>query len=280
MKTRDKIVKQAQAWLGKNERDGSFREIIDIYNRIYPLPVGYKVKYSDEWCAAFISALGQACGMTDVILPECGCERMIRLYRAKGLWQEQDDYIPKSGDILMYDWQDSGVGDCTGTADHVALVEKVENGYIHLIEGNRSQSVKRITIPINSRQIRGFCLPAYEEGKEPEIIEGADEMAFRIEFETKAIADKYAAKLKAEGFACFVTGTDEPTPQPPIQFKRGDVVRMSRDATIYGKQSKYASFVYDSILYILEVSGDRALVSTRKDGQITGPVHIKYLTRI
>ncbi len=160
---RNKIIAQAKAWLGKNERDGSFQVIIDTYNQIYPLPVGYKVKYSDEWCAAFISAVAQACGLTDVVLPECGTERMIKLYKAVGGWVEQDDYVPRPGDLLMYDWQDTGVGDCTGTADHVAFVEKVENGIIHLIEGNRSQSVMRTTLPINGKTIRGFCVPKYQD---------------------------------------------------------------------------------------------------------------------
>ena len=50
------VVEQAKKWVGKNEADGSFKEIIDIYNSDTPLARGYKVKYTDEWCAAFVSA--------------------------------------------------------------------------------------------------------------------------------------------------------------------------------------------------------------------------------
>ena len=54
--SREGIITAAKAWLGLNEADGSFREIIDLYNSITPLPVGYKVNYTDAWCATFISA--------------------------------------------------------------------------------------------------------------------------------------------------------------------------------------------------------------------------------
>lgn len=50
------VVEQAQKWLGYNEGDGSFKQIIDIYNADTPLARGYKVKYTDEWCATFVSA--------------------------------------------------------------------------------------------------------------------------------------------------------------------------------------------------------------------------------
>ena len=50
------VVEQAASWIGYNEADGSFKDIIDIYNADKPLARGYKVKYTDEWCATFVSA--------------------------------------------------------------------------------------------------------------------------------------------------------------------------------------------------------------------------------
>lgn len=41
------VVKQAQAWIGLNEYDGTHEGIIDIYNAHKPLARGYKVKYND-----------------------------------------------------------------------------------------------------------------------------------------------------------------------------------------------------------------------------------------
>lgn len=158
---RQKVVDTALAWEGRKEADGSFREIIDLYNSNDPLPVGYKVKYTDEWCATFVSAVFIKLGLTDIAPPECGCERMISLHKKLLTWQEADAYIPAPGDILMYDWQDNGKGDCTGWADHVGIVVSVADGVITLIEGNKKNSVKRVTLKVNAKTIRGYCLPDY-----------------------------------------------------------------------------------------------------------------------
>ena len=122
-KLASKVVSQAQAWIGKKESDGSFKTIIDIYNAHTPLARGYKVQYSDEWCATFVSAVAIKCGYTSIIPTECSCEKMITLMKSKGIWNESDSRKPSAGEIIFYDWNDSGSGDCTGTADHVGSVE-------------------------------------------------------------------------------------------------------------------------------------------------------------
>ena len=68
-----KVVAQAQSWIGKKESDGSFKSIIDTYNAHKPLARGYAVKYTDEWCATFVSAVAIKCGYTDIIPTECSC---------------------------------------------------------------------------------------------------------------------------------------------------------------------------------------------------------------
>ena len=160
--SREKIIAAAKAWLGLNEADGSFREIIDLYNSITPLPVGYKVKYTDEWCAIFISALFAKAGLLSIGFAECSCERMISLYKAVGRWQERDDYVPQMGDLVMYDWQDNGIGDAKGWADHVGIVAAVDAKNITVIEGNRNNAVGYRQIAVDARYIRGYCLPDYE----------------------------------------------------------------------------------------------------------------------
>ncbi len=162
-----KLVEQARTWLGKKEEDGSFREIIDLYNGHTPLARGYKVKYTDAWCAVFVSSAAIACGCTDLIPTECSCGRMIQLMQEKGIWEENDAYTPKAGDILFYDWQDSGKGDNTGWPDHVGIVEKAENGKITVIEGNLNNAVGRREIAVNARYIRGYGVPEYEQ-EQPE----------------------------------------------------------------------------------------------------------------
>ena len=120
---RDQIIAQARAWLGKKESDGSHREIIDVYNSHKPLARGYAVKYTDAWCAPFVSALAIKCDLTDIIPNECGCGQMVTLFQKLGEWVENDAYLPSPGDVIFYDWQDSGSGDNTGWPDHVGIVE-------------------------------------------------------------------------------------------------------------------------------------------------------------
>ena len=47
------------------------------------------------------------------------------------------DIYQKHGDIIFFDWADSN----DGKADHVGIVEKVENNTIYTIEGNTKGDV-------------------------------------------------------------------------------------------------------------------------------------------
>lgn len=159
---RQRIVAQARSWLGRKEADGSFREIIDVYNSCRPLPRGYAVSYNDAWCAAFVSACAVAVGYTEIIPRECSCPNMITLFQNMGRWVEDDGYTPKAGDIIFYDWQDTGVGNNVGMADHVGIVESCDGNTITVIEGNISNSVGRRNISVNGRYIRGYGVPNYD----------------------------------------------------------------------------------------------------------------------
>lgn len=102
-------------------------------------------------------------------------------------------------------------------------------------------------------------------------------------YSKKENADATLAKLKAKGFDAFITtqgGTaaNSGTTQPPVvTFAVGDKVKMTKDAPVYGKTSKFASWVYSSTLYVREINGDRIVISTVKTGDITGAVDKKYL---
>lgn len=160
--SRNAVVKQAQAWIGLKESNGSHKQIIDLYNSHNPLARGYKVKYTDAWCATFVSAVAIKLGYTAIIPTECGCDKQIALFKKLGAWQEKDSYKPSPGDIIYYDWQDSGSGDNTGGADHVGIVEKVSGNTITVIEGNKSDAVGRRTIQVNGVTIRGYGVPKYD----------------------------------------------------------------------------------------------------------------------
>lgn len=157
------LIKLAQLWVGKNEKDGSHKEIIDIYNSHKPLARGYAVKYTDNWCATTITALAIKCNAIDIIPKECGCEKMIELFKKIKCWVENEDRVPQPGDIIFYDWDDNGKGDNKGWSDHVGIVEKVVDNVITVIEGNYKDEVGRRTIKVNAKNIRGYGVPKYDE---------------------------------------------------------------------------------------------------------------------
>lgn len=156
------VVEQARAWIGCKESDGSHRKIIDIYNSDKPLPRGYKMSYRDPWCATFVSAVAIVCKVTSILPKECDCDSQIRLFKNINSWVESDNYVPKAGDVIFYDWQDSGKGENKSDVEHVGIVEKVSGSTITVIEGNKSNAVGRRILSVNGRYIRGYGVPKYD----------------------------------------------------------------------------------------------------------------------
>lgn len=163
MRSRQVFVDKIMSWRGCQEGDATHKHIIDTYNAHKPLAHGYKVKYTDAWCATTISAAAIECGYTDIIPLECSCNRMISLAQKMGIWQESDSYVPNKGDIVLYDWQDSGVGDNKGVPDHVgAVVYDAKDGKFQVVEGNKNDGVNLRNMSVNGKYIRGFICPKYD----------------------------------------------------------------------------------------------------------------------
>lgn len=158
---RKKYVDYAITYLGCKESDGSHKKIIDLYNSHKPLAQGYKMKYTDAWCACYVSAMAIGCGLEDIIPLEVSCGRYITLAKNMGIWVESDRYTPKMGDLILYDWDDTGSGDATTGADHIGIVVSVTGKTIKVIEGNNEDKVAYRTIQVNGRYIRGFVTPKY-----------------------------------------------------------------------------------------------------------------------
>ena len=186
MKYASKMIEQATAWLGKKGSNGTHKDIIDIYNAHKPLARGYKVKYTDSWCATFISALAIKLGYTDIIPTECSCQQQIEAFKKLGAWDESDARTPQPGDIIYYDWDDSGKGDNVGWSDHVGLVEKVTGNKITVIEGNYNNTVKRRTLTVNAKNIRGYAIPQYDKEKPAEAKNEPEKVVAKNTTTTKA----------------------------------------------------------------------------------------------
>lgn len=156
-------------YLGCREGSAQHLDIVNTYNSIKPLPQGYKLKTTDSWCAASVSAAAAKCGFLDIIPAECSCPRQIALWQKMGRWVENDAYVPKVGDIIYYDWNDNGNGDCAGTADHVGIVCVVNGNNLRIIEGNYSDTVKYRDLKVNGRYIRGYGIPDYAKKATKEV---------------------------------------------------------------------------------------------------------------
>lgn len=163
--SRQKVVDLVESWEGKKESDGSYKTIIDIYNSTAPFPRSTKMLYSYPWCACTWSALAKKLGYVPIMPIEISCYYIIEEAKKMGIWVENDAYVPSPGDAILYDWQDNGVGDNTGSPDHIGTVIEVypEAGYMVVMEGNYSNAVKRRTISINGKFIRGFITPKYTD---------------------------------------------------------------------------------------------------------------------
>lgn len=164
VRSREAVVSLAKSWVGLNEADGSYKKIIDIYNqKQIRFPRGVKMQYRWSWCACFWSAIAIELGYTDIIPIEISCGYLIDEAKKMGCWEERDDYIPKPGDGILYDWDDNGVGDNTGWPDHVGVIVSVDEktGVIEVIEGNKSDKVDHRYMKINGKYIRGYIVPEY-----------------------------------------------------------------------------------------------------------------------
>ena len=159
--SRDAVVQLAKSWVGLNEADGSYKNIIDIYNTQKTFPRGTKMKYEWAWCACTWSALAIKLGYQDIMPIEISCIQLINIAKKMGIWVENDSYVPMPGDAILYDWQDNGVGDNAGQPDHVGVVTMVACGTITVIEGNYNNRVGVRQIPIGGKFIRGFITPRY-----------------------------------------------------------------------------------------------------------------------
>lgn len=157
---RQKVADTASAWLGTVEGSAGHARLLEIYNSQDPLPRGTRMRSDWAWCAAFVSAVSVQCGLTDIMPTEMSCPLMIQKYQNLGRWVEDDAYTPSIGDVIFYDWDDSGSGDCTGTADHVGIVSAVGDR-LTIIEGNCDDKVMERRIAVNARYIRGYGIPDF-----------------------------------------------------------------------------------------------------------------------
>lgn len=150
---RNKVLEVAKSYIGTQQVDGRHRELIQKYNAVKPLPVGYPMKVSDDWCAAFVTVVGDITDTSKYFGRECGVQRFVQIFKEKDIWHELGKPIP--GDIVVFDWQKNG------WTDHIGFVEKFNGHNITTLEGNTSRQVARRTYAWNDWRVAGYARPKY-----------------------------------------------------------------------------------------------------------------------
>ena len=158
---RDRVLLAAASLVGVRGGTAAHHQLVNDYNSVKPLPVGYAVKTTDDWCDIFVTTVFQREGLSGLIGRECGVERHIQIFKRLGIWNEDGTTTPKAGDIITFNW-DQNTQQNNGFADHIGIVESVSNGIIHTIEGNSNNQVRRNTYRIGHGNIRGFATPRYQ----------------------------------------------------------------------------------------------------------------------
>lgn len=115
-----------------------------------------------DWCACFVSWCANQCGYieADIIPKFSGCEWGVYWFRQHDQWVGRN-ITPTPGMIIFFDWEDEEGGGLDGGADHVGIVEKVENGRVYTIEGNTADNCRERSYPLEYFEILGYGIPVH-----------------------------------------------------------------------------------------------------------------------
>ena len=161
--TAQAMITTFKAWEGYSRLNGKQHGIIDIYNSVTPWPAGYRMRYSDAWCDATVTAAAIKTGNVGRIGRECGVPRHIKIFQKLGIWEEDGTIRPRPGDIIVFSWNKWSQPN-NASASHIGIVEKVVGNTIYTIEGNRGIGVVGTRqIPVGWGCIRGYARPKYSK---------------------------------------------------------------------------------------------------------------------
>lgn len=131
--------------IGYREQANSYTK----YGAWYGIPNG-------DWCAMFVSWCAEQCNYISTgICPKLAyVPDMVTWFQSCNQWYD-NTIIPPVGSYILFDW------DGAGGADHVGLVEYIQDNHVHTIEGNSGNMVRRNSYPIGDTNILGYGIPMY-----------------------------------------------------------------------------------------------------------------------
>lgn len=142
----NKILAIAESYNGMRENSDEHHYLVDFYNTISPLPRGYHLKYSDSWCAAYVSVVMRRSGILEFPY-ECGVFEMFNRLKERGCIIYGRPPMP--GEILFF------------KSSHVGIV----NGWMTqvwecpTIEGNSADMCTHRTHFLKDENILGWTSP-------------------------------------------------------------------------------------------------------------------------
>ena len=130
----------------------------------------YGFDHEVGWCACFVSWCANEAGMIRAgTMPKFAwCPSGVAWFQACDQWLD-GSAVPEPGMITFYDWYDNTLDEegepigQDGEADHVGIVEKVENGRIYTVESNTTDQYicAEKTCPVGYYEILGYGCPEF-----------------------------------------------------------------------------------------------------------------------
>ncbi len=155
MSQREKVISIAASQIGAAAPDGD-----DKYISWFNERTGTSFSLDDTaWCSIFVCWCLTIAGASDWPLT-AGRTSAMRWYKESGRWRERGEYTAQPGDIIYFDWDE------TGDADHVGIVESCDGERVYTIEGNTSDAVRHRSYALTDERIRGYGIPTYTEEAE------------------------------------------------------------------------------------------------------------------
>ena len=90
-------------------------------------------------------------GIDESVYPSfASCSAGSRVFESNGVLRYPNEYNPKSGDLIFYDF------DKNGLPEHVGMVFSNDGTYVETIEGNSSDAVKHNKYSLDSTSIYAY----------------------------------------------------------------------------------------------------------------------------
>lgn len=192
-KTSKEYLDICKKYLGTKEGSSKHRKIVDIFNssKLKTFPISY----DDAWCSAYISAMAIESGCTDIIPISANCDEMYKKGVVMGIAIPKDKWIPKMGDIVFYDWN------LNGELDHVGAVETMSKNIIHVLEGNKNDSVTYRDINYKNATITKIIRPRYKTVSKKKSYKNYCDAAIRVINGYYGNGNERENKLEKEGYS-------------------------------------------------------------------------------